>query len=63
MKIFSRNHYLCIKMLYKRVVLQKESNILQAIISDRATQKRRNGAKEKYLVQSAVFNGCKNQYR
>ena len=47
MKMFSHNQRLRIKMLYKRVVLQNNSNTLQAITAERTTQKRKNGAKEK----------------
>ena len=47
MKIFSHNRYLYIKMLDKGVVLQNNSNTLQAIIAERTIQKRRNGTKEK----------------
>ena len=45
--MFYHSQYLCIKILYKRVVLQNNSNKLQAIITERTKQKRRNGAKEK----------------
>ena len=45
--MFYHSQYLCIKILYKRVVLQNKSNKLQAIITERTKQKRRNGAKEK----------------
>ena len=47
MEMFSHNQYLRIKMLSERVVLQNNSNTLQAIITERTIQKRRNGAKEK----------------
>ena len=63
MKMFSHNRYLYIKMLYKRMVLQNNSNTLQAIITERTIQKRRNGEKENNGVQSTVFNECENQYR
>ena len=47
MKMLSCNQYLRIKMLYKRVVLQNNSNTFQAIITEKTIQKKRNSAKEK----------------
>ena len=40
-KLFSHNKSTCIKMLYKRVMLQKNSNVLLVIITQNNTNERK----------------------